>query len=145
MQFVHNGQQPQVYNTNNQNNPTELTFNDNGRNICNPSPCRLIFQFRRTSTTSIEAIYAEKQIVLLMKFHPGSGGILSFVIQIPRSLCNDPNTRISGHLGNCDGNKDNDHVPDFHGEIPIVCNNTIIATPIFKSISHFTHVCYKCL
>ena len=116
LQFVHNGQ-PQVYNTTARNNPsTNLTYGVSKLNL---------FQLRKISSTSIEAIYSTKQIVLLMQFYPWSGGILSFEIQIPRSLCNDPNTTISGHLGNCDGNAKNDYVPNSHGETLIICNNTI--------------------
>ena len=117
LQFVHNGQ-PQVYNTTDWDNPTELTFNDDG--VCKQD----LFQLRRRSSTSIEAIYSTKRIVLLMNFHafpwPWPGGILSFDIQIPRSLCNDSNTTISGHLGNCDGMQGNDYVPNYHGETLIV-------------------------
>ena len=110
LQFVHNAQ-PQLYNTTFRNNPsTNLTYGVSKHNL---------FQLRRISSTSVEAIYPEKRIVLLMKFHP-KWNILSFKIQIPRSLCNDPNTTISGHLGNCDGNMENDYVPNSHGETPII-------------------------
>ena len=108
MQFVHNGQ-PQVYITTDQNNPTPLTFNDGVSK-------QDLFQLRRISSTTIEAIYSTKQIVLSMHFYPWWGGILSFGIQIPQSLCNDSNTTISGHLGNCDQRKENDYVPNSNGE-----------------------------
>ena len=109
LQFVHNGE-PQVYITTDQNNPTNLTFNNDGVSKQD------LFQLRRISSTTIEAIYSTKQIVLSMHFYPWWGGILSFGIQIPQSLCNDSNTTISGHLGNCDQRKENDYVPNSNGE-----------------------------
>ena len=117
MQFVHN-RQPQVYITTDQNNPTNLTFDDNGVSKHD------LFQLRRRSSTSIEAIYSTKQIVLSMEFYQWAGGILAFEIQIPQSLCNDSNTTISGHLGNCDRMQENDHVPNSNGETLIVYNCT---------------------
>ena len=110
MQFVHNGQ-PQVYITTDRNNPTVLKFDDDRVSKQD------LFLLRRISNTLIEAIYSRKRIVLSMKFHP-AWNILSFEIQIPRSLCDDPRTTISGHLGNCDGIKENDDVPNSHGEAP---------------------------
>ena len=97
-----------MYITTDRNNPTNLTFNEDGVNIQN------LFQLRRTSSKSIEAIYQEKRIVLSMIFYPNAwegAGILSFEIQIPRSLCNNSDITISGHLGNCDGNSSNDAIP----------------------------------
>ena len=36
-------------------------------------------------------------------------------IQIPQSLCQNPNISIHGHLGNCDGIIENDLRPDSAG------------------------------
>ena len=58
-----------------------------------------------------------------MTFHPNAwngAGILSFIIQIPKFLCNDPDITISGHLGNCDGNKENDPILPPDGETPTI-------------------------
>ena len=69
-------------------------------------------------------IYLEKRIVLSMTFHPNAwngAGILSFIIQIPEFLCNDPDITISAHLGNCDGNKENDPILNpSDGETPTI-------------------------
>ena len=117
LQYVHNGV-ANVYNTINQNNPTKLAFNENGVRIRG-----YLFQLKRTSDTSIEAIYLEEQIVLSMTFHPNAwngAGILSFKMQIPKILCNDPSITISGHLGSCDGIKENDRIPPSDGETPTI-------------------------
>ena len=109
-----------MYNTTNQNNPTELTFNDGVSK-------QGLFQLRRISSTTIEAIYSTKRIVLSMQFFSRwRSGIVFFDIQIPRSLCNDSQTTISGHLGNCDGMQGNDHVPNSHGETAKACTNICI-------------------
>ena len=110
-----------MYITTDRNNPTILTFNDDGVSKQD------LFQLRRISSTSIEAIYSTKQIVLSIGFvYPWSNGILAFGIQIPQSLCGDSNTTISGHLGNCDGMRENDYVPNYHGEILIVLHMHIL-------------------
>ena len=100
-----------MYITTDRNNPTILTFDDDRVSKQD------LFLLRWNSSTTIEAIYSRKRIVLSMEFHP-IWNVLSFKIQIPRSLCDDPQTTISGHLGNCDGIKENDDVPNFHGETP---------------------------
>ena len=102
-----------MYCTTDKDNPTILTFNDD--EVCKQG----LFQLRKISSTTIEAIYSTKHIMLSMEFHPRRK-ILSFKIQIPRSLCNDSQTIIKGHLGNCDGIRENDCVPDSHGETPII-------------------------
>ena len=95
----------QVYNTTNRNKPQNVTFDNNG--IYKGD----LFQLKMISSKSMEAIYFAKRIVIKMGLvytKSRNYEVVNFDIQIPKYLCQNSSTSISGHLGNCDGNADND-------------------------------------